>query len=179
MLAVLGLRWGERRAIFQRVKDHLVNLNPPERLQSATDYSEIKVDVSKIAGFVPTIRALANERLLPARPYLPNPYIILTLLVGFLCVFANSRNYYPQLSPTTFKSLSFLFAIVSIVQLIRSVQSDYESIKFIAMVTKFGNPKLNYRRFCMQLLITGGKWRYAITLVLAFTLAFLALSINA
>jgi hypothetical protein len=177
--AVLGLRWRERWIIYQRIIDHLVNLKPPERLRSASDYSAIKVDESKIIGFVATIRGLANERLLPVRPYLPNPYIILTLLIGFLCLFVNSENYYPQLSPFIFKIFSFLLAIASVVQLIRVVQGDYERAKIIAAVTRFGNPKLDYRRFAMQLIITHGKWRYAITLVLAFTLAFLALSINA
>jgi len=177
--AVLGLRWLERWTIFQRVIDHLESLKPPERLRSSTDYSGIKVDVSKIDGLVPTIRVLANEFFMPVRLYLPNPSIILTILVGFLCVFVNSRNYYPQLSSATFKIISFFLAITSVVQIIRSIQSDYETTQISAMFAKWSNPKLNHRRFALQLLIIHYKWRYIIAFASAFALAYLALSINA
>jgi hypothetical protein len=179
--ATLGRRWQEREMIFQRVMDYLANLEPMDRWRAAgSNFTGICVDTSKIVGLVPTVLGLVRKRLTSVQLlYLPNSRTALTLSLGFLCIFVNSRNYFPQISPGIFKSVSFLLGVASVAQFIRGVQRDYEHAKLLALMQTLGNPKFNWRRLTVKLLFTGCKWRYAVTLTLALVLVFLALSIGA
>lgn len=173
---VLGRRWTHREVVFSRVTHFLEQLEPGKGWVPKGGYSVVRVDASKIPGWLPTKWKRIRLRLTPIFFSLPSRVTFPPLLLGYLLALlaGGEMNMY-NVSPASISAGMVTMGVLAMLLQVREAHRDYRMFLFLSVATSWYRKNHSFRIAAAKQALRAFARRYVVTMMLGLFLVYLGL----